>query len=512
MIRSKEKTGRTAPGPAGLVTRWCGAGLPTLCVCTAVACAGPPTEVEPSTGGAVPVVVDEACPGTVPGVSLRCGRLEVPQDWDDAESLRLELPFIVLEAESLGAAMSDPILYLGGGPGPSGLEGLAELSTLTELRASRDIVILEYRGSGVSNPALPCARVSSLDSETLGDCWDRAFEAGLDPTYFTTKNAAMDRRALRIGLGIQQWNLWGASYGTTVAQLLSKIDEDGTRSVTLDSPTSPAVEIARADLESRLDALTRVFSACYADSACADGIGDLQSLLTETFRALNTEPWRHESLALTEAAGPVIDGHEFLRLVTSIHHTLVPAVVHRVGSKDPEGLGAVLDATPPPPRSPPYLRGFPAYEELSNLSFSASVYCAEEAPSYDLDRRPPRTLAAWPDDIIASPSIHTTWEFCRNWPVPAVPSEDVALVRNELPTLILAGEFDSLTPAQQGRVVAEGLPNSTLVEVPNTGHGVVATQRCGEELMAQFLEDPRASLDRTCIDEIPPTRFVRTRP
>ncbi len=450
----------------------------------------------------------EECSGTLGDERLRCGRLTVPEDWSVPDGPRLILPFLILPA--LGTDVRpDPIVYLGGGPGPSGLENFAEFSTLRTLRAHRDLIFIEYRGVGVSEPSFPCRSVAEFSEAAFAACWELALAEGMDPAHYNTKNAARDVRALRRALDIDRWNVWGISYGTTTAQLLSDIDGEGTRSVTLDSPTSPSVEIARADLESRLDGFSTIFAACASDPACGDDFVDLKTTLESDFAALSREPWEHGSLTLSATFGSSLDGDAYLRTLSNLHHLQVPAAIDAIGRRDAQRLAEVQSARPFTGLSTPASSGFPAFEALANISFSVSVYCAEEAPYYDLDTRPVQTQEPWPAEIVASPALHLTWESCAGWPTPAAPPSDVDLVRNDIPTLILTGQFDNLTPKRQGEIVQQGLDNSILIDLPNTAHATVPTQPCAESLMADFLENPDAGPDTSCLRDISAPEFLR---
>ncbi len=54
---------------------------------------------------------------------------------------------------------------------------------------------------------------------------------------------------------------------------------------------------------------------------------------------------------------------------------------------------------------------------------------------------------------------------------------EFAPVVSDIPTLILAGEFDQNTPAYWGKLAGETLSNSHYLEFPGCGHGIIGGLR-----------------------------------
>jgi pimeloyl-ACP methyl ester carboxylesterase len=84
-----------------------------------------------------------------------------------------------------------------------------------------------------------------------------------------------------------------------------------------------------------------------------------------------------------------------------------------------------------------------------------------------------------------------------------------------VPALILAGEYDPVTPPAFGSAAAETLPNSHYFEFRGFGHVVLFQQAapsgppaCAMQVMAAFVDDPAHAPDGSCVDAIPPPRFI----
>jgi pimeloyl-ACP methyl ester carboxylesterase len=90
---------------------------------------------------------------------------------------------------------------------------------------------------------------------------------------------------------------------------------------------------------------------------------------------------------------------------------------------------------------------------------------------------------------------------CRGWGGEPDPSDDEP-VESDIPVLILAGQFDPVTPPTWGKAVAERLENSAFVEFPGQGHGVTLDTPCAFEIMDLFLTSPYAKPDLSCVSEM----------
>ena len=94
-------------------------------------------------------------------------------------------------------------------------------------------------------------------------------------------------------------------------------------------------------------------------------------------------------------------------------------------------------------------------------------------------------LAAYPPGTFA-PFTAKEWTgldyegalACLNWPPAAFPDPPVSpsAPYPHVPTLILNGDLDNITPLADARVVASRFPDSTLVVMQNSGH-VTALER-----------------------------------
>jgi pimeloyl-ACP methyl ester carboxylesterase len=433
------------------------------------------------------------CPYPVPDEPMRCGTLHVPEDYDRPEGPRIALPVAVLPATG-GAPAPDHILYLNGGPGHSATSWLGVMARIGAPRADRDLVVLEQRGNGAAEPALICQ-----ENEEVRACHDRLLAQGIDLARYGTLDAARDAEALRRALGGPQVNLYGISYGTTLALQVLRLFPEGVRSVVLDSPSAPDTDIAVADVTSQLDGLSRLFAACTADLGCARRFPGVRQAFLASVERLDAEPLPLRAEPLRALLGPELTGAALVGVAARVMQNRVllprtPALLDALGRGDDEAVLRLLDSAIPEP--PP---GFPA-ERATALGVTLSVYCAE-LPFSRFGREPLTTQEAWPEAVVAA-LTPDYWTSCvaGDWPVPPVDPVLLTQVQSDVPTLILLGEFDPISSRAEAGRAAAGLSNARIVTIPGATHGMTEVDPCAQGLMGAFLASPDGLLDTGCAE------------
>ena len=212
--------------------------------------------------GAVPVMLSaqETAPTLVledcrisagrgfPGIKARCGTLKRHEDPTNPDSPLLELYVAVVPALTLEPE-PDPFVPIAGGPGQASTVFYANFASAFEkVRRSRDIVLMDQRGTGKS-AAMTCDVDDDIiegrfsREQTIADTQTCLALLPHDPRYFTTSVAVADLEALGVALGYAQFNLYGISYGSRVAQHFLRQYPDSTRSVVLDGVVAPQMAL-----------------------------------------------------------------------------------------------------------------------------------------------------------------------------------------------------------------------------------------------------------------------------
>jgi len=215
---------------------------------------------------------------------VRCGTYEVFEDRAARKGRKITLKVVVFPATG-STREPDPFVYIAGGPGSSATEDAPAIArAFAAMRAHRDMVFVDQRGSGESHP-LNCDFFNSTDPQSyLGYFFPledvrkcRAqLEAKADLTLYTTPIAMDDLDEVRAALGYERLNLFGASYGTRAALVYLKRHPQHVRTVTLQgvAPTNQFMPRDFAQVNER--ALQGILAECAADEACHQAFPNLR--------------------------------------------------------------------------------------------------------------------------------------------------------------------------------------------------------------------------------------------
>ncbi len=438
----------------------------------------------------------------LPSIAAECGRLTVPEDPAAPGGRSIEL--FVARVPSLSAEpLPDPVVVIPGGPGQSAARFYVTSRAAFEgVRRDRDIVIVDQRGTGDSAPltcpdvsAASLDRVSTADLPVLMRMCLTALDG--DPRFYTTSVAVRDLDRVRVALGIEQWNLYGVSYGTRVAQHYSRRYRAHVRALLLDGvvPSDAAIgpDIA-VNAQRTLDAL---FTDCAGDADCAARFprvgADFHRLLSDLDAAPTTltlaEPLTGEPTSLTLTGNDV---RAAVRLLSYAPQTaaLLPLLIDAAHTGNIVPLAAqsrMLTA---------------ALDAELNLPMHNAVVCTEDAPLFPSE--PPAELDA---TYLGASVFDGLTAVCSVWPIGELDPDLRAPIAADLPVLILSGDTDPITPPGYGERVAATLVNARHIVAAGQGHGLAGVG-CVPRLMREFLNelDP-AALDASCLERAHRTPF-----
>jgi pimeloyl-ACP methyl ester carboxylesterase len=449
-----------------------------------------------------------------------CGFVVVPEDHSNPDGPSIRLAVVVIKDQS-DEHQPDPVILLAGGPGERVVANALQLEPiLAPLHPNRDLIFFDQRGVGLSEPALECPEflqvmLDNLDepdvdvvTETIFNafmtCRDRLVSQGHNLAAYTTAQSAADVEAIRIALGYEQVNLYGGSYGSLLAQTTMRDYPDYIRSVAINS-TLPLEKSVFVDATTTFaNAILRLLDSCAADEACNDAYPDLQAVLFEVINRLNTEP-----IPIT-VTNP-LDGQSYDALLTgdvvrvnlgtflyiSQIIPVLPQAIFDIYNGDVE-LMTQLSSTRL------------ALLDLMSRGMMLSVMC-----NADLVGRTPEDLlnitAELPTQLVSTADPEFTIEYgifgiCENWPVPIADVSVKDPLVSDIPTLVLEGEFDPVTPPEYGQLVAGYLSNGYYFEFPGVGHDVLSNE-CARQVAGAFITDPKQAPEATCISQMPGITF-----
>lgn len=434
-------------------------------------------------------------PGSSATTAAFCAPFQVPENRADPQARMLDMRVALLKANS--NASDDPVIYLAGGPGQSAIDTWPSVAhAMTSLRRHRHVLLMDQRGTGGSH-ALRCDALSSMD-ETLtpsvetvtqltADCLEQ-ISAFADPRHYTTSDAVADLEDLRQAIGAPLVNLVGISYGTRVAQQYMNRHPQALRSVVLDSAVPNTHTLGQAQAVNLDNALKAQFAVCTADPACAGAFGDPYATLIGLRDALNTQPhkvsWPDPHDFGSEEQ--LLDGVGVATLARFYAYApetaaLLPLVLHEAAAGRFAPLMAQVGLI------------MAGMEDLAGSGMPLSVICSEDADQVVADPRDADTvMGTLMSEVLAAQ--------CALWPRGARPEDFNKAVSGDLPVLVLAGEFDPVTPPRFGEQIVAGLDNALLITATGQSHAVIG-RGCLPKLVGRFVDtlDPK-ELDLSCTE------------
>lgn len=446
---------------------------------------------------------------------VHCGRFHTaPQA--DALPERFVLP-VVYVPRFLWQRGEAPVQYIAGGPGGSSWLRGDEIGFwfdwIEQSGLPGDLVLYDQRGVGLSQPALDCPELRTVRRELLPlplsteetyrrvqaatrACHDRLRGEGFDLGGFTTRLNAADATDLMRAMGLAQWDVYAVSYGTRVALEMMRSAPQNLRAVVLDSAYPPEVNAELSDAWLLQRALGLYARICELADECSESSADLDGQLELAFDRVARELIKL-SVRDPDSGGDiavVYDREDFAWLLFEAMYQwdAIPRL--------PPSVRALADG-----RLDSHLRRLiqDSVDTLLDDSISdpvaSSVDCHDAGPVSRDDAE--RQLRLYPR-VAAIKRLDWEYHACRFWEAGAADAAFRSPVVSDVPTLLLAGEFDPVTPPEWAELAARHLSNGQVFVFPAIGHGVFDSHVCAADLVRDFLADPRNPRPPACLDHL----------
>jgi pimeloyl-ACP methyl ester carboxylesterase len=271
---------------------------------------------------------------------VECGVLTVPENRDRPQRAQVHLPVAIVRSQAAVKA-PDPIVWLTGGPGGPAFP-IINFVLAADLGGPHDVIVLSQRGAAASMPNLDCPELADAtwalfatpdpkaveqppSTDALRACRARLRGSGVDLNAYNTITNAADVADLRVALGIKEWNLWGGSYGTLLAQQVMRDHPQGVRSVVLDSMTQPDKGFGgTVAVREGIDAIQQLLEGCAASPVCAAAHPTLARDLDEVVTRLDAQPY--QSVATDPTTGTqrplVFTGRDLIYGLANLHRVV----------------------------------------------------------------------------------------------------------------------------------------------------------------------------------------------
>jgi pimeloyl-ACP methyl ester carboxylesterase len=478
----------------------------------------------PAAQAASPTLEPVACWFSLPpSETADCAYLTVPEDHANPAGPQIRMALAVVHSHS-AAPLPDPVLFLNGGPGAAMLDSVP--SAIQDLHfqlilSTRDVIFFDPRGVGHSEPALNCPNFAaaipalaaldagspqhaSLSGDLAAACRAQLDAAGLNVAAYTSAQTAADLTALRSALGLEQWNLFGVSYGTRLGLALLREDPAGARSAVLDSVYPVQANLYTDLLPNAERGFRAFFDGCAADLVCRLAYPDLEATFGRLVAQLEAEP----AVVTVNVPGapapievritaPLLLGGVFNALYSAYNTALVPGLIYDAAEGDFDFMAQLLAV------------GGLGVTDGTGVGLALAVQCGEDAPFSSLNAIAAARATLPPAlrlvDAHSPLGGENAYRLCQRWGLGAPDPVEAEPVVSAVPSLLLAGANDPITPPAWARAAAATLSASYVFEAPGVGHGVLGGGDCPVGLIINFLNDPTHAPNSACLARMDPT-------
>jgi pimeloyl-ACP methyl ester carboxylesterase len=439
---------------------------------------------------------------------LDCYVLVVAENRDKPSGREVRLKVVVLKAKR--KLDPDPMVYLAGGPGDAplvasnvGADPLSEgdwWNDTANVRKRRDVFIMSERGAGGSTPNLDCfdARTSevararrraiteSQERDILIRCRAELDRKRIDLGMYTTPALADDVADLARVFSLGKINLYGISYGTRWALEVMRRHPGIVRSAVLDGVYPPEINGEQNEPDVVRSVFEQLYADCASDAFCRKRHPDFSSSVKSIIEDAQTTPL---TLTLQLDDGPqiaMLDGAKILMVLLHMMREGEAALV-------PEAIAGIKRGETKLFRQ--FAEDFETDEggllEENAQQFGGlfnTVECRESWSAIDLAAREKSIRVGGIYGLTAKASKLPV--YCPVWHVPPPPPAERQPVSSDIPTLLMSGGFDWLTPPSWGKSAARHLSVSRHVLFRGQGHGVSSQDPCAARLRDEFIVTP----------------------
>lgn len=443
---------------------------------------------------------------------VECYRMQVLENQAKPGSQIISFPVVVFRSESTSNKLA-PVLHLGaGGPGAPmyfddawSVEYFWKSLSLISIDQGRDLLVIDPRGAGLSEPLLTCNQfvdselirfqsnlslteeIQSIDKD-YDDCMKEFIASGIDFSSYNSYSVANDVEGMRLAAGIEKWVLIGVSYGATYAQAIADRFPKSIESMILDSASMLRIGRHENFLELAVAPYLKLFQYCDYDPDCKHPIKNIESRFWALHKKLNANPisLQFEHSEDADRIPIVLNGERFLASVfqgtygVEIYKDL-PYIIDELENGQSDSLRPylwqhvdyMLDRT---------------YGDVSAIAH----YCFEEKPFIDFDKI--KTLVMDLPEGYIQDTAQLTWnwrDYCDNLQLKSTAPNPIPSNPVKTPTLFLHGRFDTITPLSS-IVAGQAFFENNLLLTFDLSHSILTSSQCAIEAASRFIANPNS--------------------
>lgn len=433
---------------------------------------------------------------------ILCGKYEVYENREAKKGRKIQLNIVKLPALN-SPALPDPLFVLAGGPGQAAAGGATgDAQRFAEIRKTRDIVLVDQRGTGGSNK-LKCD-LGKLDEtvnafvtgdfspEKLYLCRTE-LEKYADLRFYTTPIAMDDLDEIRQWLGYKLINLYGGSYGANAAMVYLQRHPKSVRTVTLRAISSLNLLHSARFSQQTLDYL---FDDCAKDPNCKQAYPNLREDFQTVLDNLNKNPQKVS--AKDSRNGETVEIQVTRKLFAGAINRLlndsnaqrnIPSIIQQAMKGDYTFLGN-------------FAGQLSNISDVFSLGMNLSITCPEGVGQFTEKEIEGATKGTFQGDTL----VRSVLNVCQKWTLGKLPKNYFKPIKSKVPVLIFSGLIDPSNPAEEGNGITKYLPNSLHLKMEGIAHDFPS---CGYTVMTQFiLSGRKENLETNCLKELKRKPFI----
>lgn len=153
-------------------------------------------------------------------------------------------------------------------------------------------------------------------------------------------------------------------------------------------------------------------------------------------------------------------------------------------------------------------------KQIDTLMYISTI-CSDNYSLYDFEKAQSDQLTI-PLEWQEFRSLTSFDDICKNIPYKNLGNDYYKAINSQIPTLIIQGDLDHMTPLEDALKLHSELSNSRLIQFPEGFHLVSVDNECGRKIAQDFFTNlQKDSIDAACANDTKLefiTRKSKTRP
>lgn len=436
--------------------------------------------------------------------NIEFGYITVPEDYTKPNGIKLKIAFSIIKATNPNP-QPDPIIYFQGGWGLPIVKYTKWYAENFPVK-NRDLILYDYRSIGHSEPQL-CGWLGSaswsnrVDDSSYNEfkkneirifnqCLDSLELKQIDFNMYGSDNKTRDAVLLAEKLGYKIYNLFGISYGTRSIQDFLRASESSNitvRSTILDSNVPIGLPLHGNGIKNYARALNLIFKDCENDPKCNKAYPELKIRFLHFLDELDTNPF---IINLNKDHNIYLNREEINSIIFSMLYNAkiykdIPILLESVINRDDGPFKLMV---------PKFMEM--TKEGISMLAVVSFVYdwkIFREEVIKDLSKTNNKYFKyKFSDALLAYFIQDHRFKMDSLAKIP---------IKSSVPALILAGNYDPITPPEFSQFLRKSFENHFYYEAKRVGHGVALTG-CGKKILSTFFDNPNEKPDFSCFEDL----------